>query len=103
MAQLNPDDQLRQNRFFGLPQGVGSANKAATPQQIALKALDEFYNNGLFTVSLCNGAYVVTKTKLSVETYETARENIVRLTPDGYGPNGVLARDAMLRHARIMR
>jgi hypothetical protein len=63
---------------------IGRENKGASNQELALLALDHFYNDGLWTAVMNSDKTVsIVKTRITKEQYETARAEILRKNENG--------------------
>ena|GEM_PF-6859721 len=63
---------------------IGSDNKNLTQKQLAVKVLDEFHNNGLYTKTVNkDGSITIGKSKLTDKEYKAALKNIRSLNDDG--------------------
>ena len=73
------------NNIIG--RNIGKSNNVKGMKQLALKVLDEFRANGLYTaIKDKNGNYNVVKTKLSEEKYKKLQQVFNGLTQNGFTP-----------------
>jgi RHS repeat-associated protein len=66
---------------------IGTANPNASMQELAIKTLDYFKTNGLYTATKQeDGTYSITQTKLTEEQYKAAMQTIKTTNNNGYTP-----------------
>lgn len=63
---------------------IGESNKGATNKELAIKVLEVFLNEGLWTFQIdASGNYIIMQTKITQEEYEKGVEEINRKGQNG--------------------
>jgi RHS repeat-associated protein len=94
----NPLDQADQsidllNNQIG--RKIGESNSSTSQQELALKTLDYFFNEGLYTaVPNSDGTISIVKTKISKDEYNNAKANIKNLNQNGFNKSEQMEKDA---------